>query len=80
MSYERCIACGSSRLSPPTSVTSEGTYSPSAKFKLKNPPKGLLARGTQWITLDRVCICADCGYAAFFTTDKFEPGTLLPFG
>ena len=78
MSYERCVACGSNRLSPVTSLGIDTTSStPRANFDLKNPPKGFLATSTKHLYVDRVCVCADCGFTAFFVSEKFDPATLV---
>ena len=73
MAYERCLACGSSRLSPLTGVSETSHYAVRAEFVLKVPAKGFLADQNASVALDRVCVCADCGYAAFFTSKKFDP-------
>jgi hypothetical protein len=78
MAYERCLACGSARLSPLTTVGKTSHFSLTAEFRLKNPPKGFLASEGASIDIDRVCLCADCGHAAFFASQKIDPGALVP--
>jgi hypothetical protein len=77
MAYERCLACGSSRLSPLTSVSETSHYALRAELRLKTPPKGFLANEDASVDLNRVCVCADCGYAAFFASAKFDPGAVV---
>ncbi len=76
MAYERCIACGSARVTPKGPVSAERDLK--AHFKLKNPPKGFMASGTQSVYIGSVCICADCGFAALFTSEKLDPSAFLP--
>jgi hypothetical protein len=77
MAYERCLACGSSHLSPLTSVSETSHYALRAEFRLKTPPKGFLANEDASVQLDRVCVCADCGYAALFASTKFDPAAIV---
>lgn len=75
MSYERCVACNSTRLSPIATARN----APTAYFKLKDPPKkGWVTVDWEEVALDRVCVCADCGFAAFFAQKRFDPDAFLP--
>jgi predicted nucleic-acid-binding Zn-ribbon protein len=76
MAYERCVACGSSRVTLPTTAAVGDRLQ--AYFELKNPPKGFLATSSLRVDIDKVCLCADCGFAAFFASQKFDPDAIMP--
>jgi hypothetical protein len=76
MAYEKCVACGSSRLSPVVPV--EDGRMLKAHFKVKDAPTGFWANDLKTLYLDRTCICGDCGYAALFVSESFDPTKLLP--
>jgi hypothetical protein len=73
MAYTKCVACGSTRLSPVTRVSETSHYSLRAELRLKVPAKGFLANQSATLDIDRVCVCAECGYAAFFASKAFDP-------
>ncbi len=77
MAYEKCVACGSARLSPITKVSETSHDALRAEFRLKVPAKGFLANQDASLALDRVCVCGDCGYAAFFASRAFDPTTVV---
>ena len=79
MAYERCLACGSSRLSPVTSLLGAANTAPTAHFGLKNAQRGFFGTHSQTVQIGRVCLCGDCGYAAFFASEKFDPDALTEF-
>jgi hypothetical protein len=78
MSYEKCLACGSSRVVGTSVLPKRAQYSLQADFKKKNQEPGFFSTDDASVDINRVYLCADCGFAAFFATQKFDPDAVEP--
>jgi hypothetical protein len=53
-------------------------YSLRADFKKKDKEPGFFSTDDASVDINRVHLCAECGFAAFFATQKFDTDAVVP--